>query len=170
MSLSLTFFSCSTTVQSLIMWVKVWYPAFGVQCTVCLIITVIIIITISPSLNCNLISITEHVAGLNLNVISLFTPTAAWLWGGPGRPQPRGVFHIQAERSFPRQIFPCSWGGLWQRWIRWGIQNCWRWFPLAREERAVPQEEEEETLDQGEETSLLTRGTNKLCLCITVCL
>lgn len=84
--------------------------------------------------------------------------TAAWLWGGPSRPQPRGLLHLKAGRSFPRQSFPHGWGGLGQWRERRGLLGCWDRVPLAGEEGTVPQEEEEEAVAQVEEASLLTRG------------
>lgn len=83
--------------------------------------------------------------------------TTAWLWGGPSRTQPRGLLHLKAGRSFPRQSFPRGWGGLGQRREWWRLLGRRKWVPLAGEEGAEPQEEEEEAVHQVEEAPLLTR-------------
>lgn len=77
-----------------------------------------------------------------------FCLITARLWGGPSWPKSGGIFQLKAERSLPRQSVPRGWGRLGQRWVRWSIQICRGWFPLAREEGAVPQEEEEKTLSE----------------------
>lgn len=123
----------------------------------------------------NIIIMSQYFTSTDRSVIAFLSLTTAWLWGGPSRPQPRGVLHFQAERRLPRPSFCRGRGGLWQWWVRWGLQDGRERIPLARAERAVPQEEKEETLSQVQETKLLTRGewnatmdTNKLYIWVIV--
>lgn len=100
----------------------------------------------------------QYFTSTDRSVIAFLSLTTAWLWGGPSRPQPRGILHFRAERRLPGPSFRRGRGGLWQWWVRWGLQDGRERIPLARAERAVPQEEKEETLSQVQETKPLTRG------------
>lgn len=102
---------------------------------------------------------------LEVGIDTLLSSPTAWLRGGPGWTQPRGLLCLLPEGGLPQPGLFLSRGRGFGQWWVWGRGGEWReGFFLARTQGTEPPQEEEETLQHQQEAAFLADAPLPVCL------